>query len=117
MNAKPSRQLGNILRTVPSATTAGEADRKVEADTIDQIQPPPEQHGKLLVTPEPQPSSDVAVDLEVPLQVTVPKRVRRELLMMAANQDCSVRALILRSVRSLGIEIDEAELRDKRRKP
>jgi hypothetical protein len=34
---------------------------------------------------------------------------------MAADQDCA-QALILRAVRSLGVEVAEDELRDKRRK-
>ncbi len=53
---------------------------------------------------------------EVPLQITVPKYVRKRLLIMATEQDCSMRALILKAVRSLGVEVDEEELRDKRRK-
>ena len=116
MSGKPSRQLGAILRNVPAATTASEAFREPEISALERPDPdrvtPPEQK----TNQDPTPAPDIEVNAEVPLQVTVPKRVRRELLRMAADQDCSVRALILRSVRSLGIQIDETELRDKRRK-
>ncbi len=118
MSAKPSRELGNILRTVPAATAGEEtatttqpAERKAAAPQPIPILTPRERVS-LPQDLSPAPTSD----LEVPLQVTVPKRVRKELLVMAADQDCSVRALILRAVRTLGIEVAEDELRDKRRK-
>lgn len=122
MSAKPSRELGNILRKVPSTTV------------VDEIRPLQElsEEAAPIALPVARPSSTrggegylqhevpVAVlpstNVEVPLQVTVPKRVRKDLLVMAAAQDCSVRALILRAVRSLGVEVAEDELRDKRRK-
>ncbi len=118
MSTKPSRELGNILRSVPAATAL--------EDTAAAIQPternaPAAQPGPVPPRVEkvslPQDSSTATlVDLEVPLQVTVPKRVRKDLLVMAADQDCSVRALILRAILTLGIEVAEGELRDKRRK-
>lgn len=120
MSAKPSRELGDILRKVPSTT--------VVAD----IRPPqalPEQAASLPLPvagpsstrggegyPRQEVPAPASTNVEVPLQVTVPKRVRKDLLVMAAAQDCSVRALILRAVRSLGVEVAEDELRDKRRK-
>jgi len=116
--AKPSRELGNILRSVPVATAAEETaaatqpvERKAPAP-----QPIPVPTLREKVSLPPNPSRAPTSDLEVPLQVTVPKRVRKDLLIMAADQDCSVRALILRAVRTLGIEVAEDELRDKRRK-
>ncbi len=118
MSAKPSRELGNILRSVPAATAGEEAaaatppaERKASVP-----QPVPVPTPRERVSLPPHVSSAPTSDLEVPLQVTVPKRVRKELLVMAADQDCSVRALILRAIRTLGIEVAEDELRDKRRK-
>ncbi len=116
MSAKPSRQLGNILRTMPSATPVGETRPDPVLDPGRDALVAPNRSRTDQPAIQVERTSETEVEVEVPLQVTVPKRVRRELLMMAANQDCSVRALILRSVRSLGIEIDEVELRDKRRK-
>lgn len=118
MSAKPSRELGKILRSVP-ATTASE-DTGTASQPVERSPPDPQsisaQTPKEKVSLPPITSPAPTTDLEVPLQVTVPKRVRKDLLVMAADQDCSVRALILRAVRTLGIEVAEDELRDKRRK-
>ncbi len=120
MNAKPSRELGNILRQVPSSTVIN--DTRPVLERSEQAVPtalPVITTGSTgggegrLQDKVPGPAS---TDTEVPLQVTVPRRVRKDLLVMAADQDCSVRALILRAVRSLGVEVAEDELRDKRRK-
>ena len=118
MSLKPSRQLGAILRTVPSATVSEPTAELAAPKPFEAIEPP--QHPERFEQSINRHESAVAVvsiaDSEVPLQVNVPKRIRRELLIMAADQNCSVRALILRGVRSLGIQIDDDELRDKCRK-
>jgi hypothetical protein len=51
---------------------------------------------------------------EVPLQVLVPEAIREQLGIMVARERTSLRALILRAVRSLGIEVTEEEIKDKR---
>jgi hypothetical protein len=51
---------------------------------------------------------------EVPLQVLVPAHIREELGIMVAKERVSLRSLILRGVRSLGIEVTEEEIRGKR---
>jgi hypothetical protein len=52
---------------------------------------------------------------EVPLQVLIPARVREELgIMVAKERGASLRSLILRAVRGLGIEVTEEEIRGKR---
>ena len=51
---------------------------------------------------------------EVPLQVLVPEPIREQLGIMAARERTSLRALILRAVRSLGIEVTDEEIKDKR---
>jgi hypothetical protein len=51
----------------------------------------------------------------VPLQVLVPARIREELgIMVAKERGASLRSLILRAVRSLGIEVTEEEIKGKR---
>jgi hypothetical protein len=50
----------------------------------------------------------------VPLQVLVPAHIREELGIMVAKERVSLRSLILRSVRSLGIEVTEEEIKGKR---
>ncbi len=128
MNPKHSRQLGAILRSVPAATampqvaeessspgssndvpsvTAGSAPTAVLVGVAP---------ASVLSSVQADDKAERSVQGEVPLQITVPKHVRKRLLIMATEQDCSMRALILKAVRSLGVEIDEEELRDKRRK-
>jgi hypothetical protein len=51
---------------------------------------------------------------EVPLQVLVPEHVREQLGILAAKERASLRALILRAVRSLGVEVADEEIKDKR---
>jgi hypothetical protein len=51
---------------------------------------------------------------EVPLQVLVPEPIREQLGIIAARERTSLRALVLRAVRSLGIEVTEEEIKDKR---
>lgn len=118
MSLKPSRQLGAILRTVPSATVSEPASELAAPKPSEAIEPPlrPERIEQSINRHDNTVAVASTADSEVPLQVNVPKRIRRELLVMAADQNCSVRALILRGVRSLGIQIDDDELRDKRRK-
>jgi hypothetical protein len=51
----------------------------------------------------------------VPLQVLIPAHVREELgIMMARERGSSLRSLILRAVRSLGIQVTDEEIRGKR---
>lgn len=120
MSAKPSRELGNILRKVLSTTVVNDIGLPPELPEQPAPMPlsvvrPSSTGGReeQLLHKVPAPAS---TNVEVPLQVTVPKRVRTDLLVMAASQNCSVRALVLRAVRSLGVEVAEDELRDKRRK-
>lgn len=51
---------------------------------------------------------------DVPLQVMVPIAVRRQLAFLCAERGESMRSVVLRGLRSLGVEIDEAELVDRR---
>ena len=55
-----------------------------------------------------------ADEREVPLQVTIPKRVRKQLDYLSFEKEETMRALILRAVRSLGIEVRDEELKDRR---
>lgn len=128
MSSKQSRQLGAILRGVPAATATPLVSQEIstakssnEALSVEVDYLPTEALAKEA------PAADIpatqaggkperAIQDEVPLQITVPKYVRKRLLIMATEQDCSMRALILKAVRSLGVEVDEEELRDKRRK-
>ena len=95
-----SKKLGALLQSVPPATARAESVSPPSKE-----QPAPRQAGPVPVIRE---------EAEVPLQVLVPARVREELGILAAKERQSLRALILRAVRSLGVEVSEAEIRGKR---
>jgi hypothetical protein len=94
-----SKQLGALLNTVPPATA----------------RPAP----PVVVAPPPVPAPSRAAGparsaKEVPLQVLIPEHIREQLGILAAKERASLRALILRAVRGLGIEVTDEEIRDKR---
>src|SRR4051794_26313573 len=94
-----SKQLGALLNTVPPATA------RPLAPAIE-VMPS-------AATPA-HPEIPARSIKEVPLQVLIPEHVREQLGIMAAKERASLRALVLRAVRSLGIEVSEEEIRDKR---
>jgi hypothetical protein len=51
---------------------------------------------------------------EVPLQVMVPKSVRRQVALMCADRGENIRTTVLRGLRSVGIQVSESELADRR---
>jgi hypothetical protein len=96
-----SKKLGALLQSVPPAT----------ARAVPNMGPA----AKAQPTPRATPAVAVRAELEVPLQVLVPAHIREELgIMVAKERGASLRSLILRSVRSLGIEVTDEEIRGKR---
>jgi hypothetical protein len=98
-----SKKLGALLQSVPPATA-----RVVPDETAAPAAKPQSTSRRSA------PVAGVKEEPEVPLQVLVPARIREELGIMVAKERVSLRALILRSVRSLGIEVTEEEIRGKR---
>ena len=99
-----SKKLGALLQSVPPATARALPDPSPAAP-VAKAQPAP----RRAVPPE------VAKDEpEVPLQVLVPAHIREELGIMVAKERVSLRSLILRGVRGLGIEVTAEEIRGKR---
>jgi len=94
-----SKKLGALLQSVPPATA-----RAVAAETPALIEHSTARRAVPVARDEP----------EVPLQVLVPARIREELGILAAKERVSLRALILRALRSLSIEVSEKEIRGKR---
>jgi hypothetical protein len=97
-----SKQLGALLNTVPPATARPA---------------PPVALTRTPAAPSPAPLAEPAPrrgGKEVPLQVLVPEHVREQLGILAAKERASLRALILRAVRSLGVEVADEEIKDKR---
>src|SRR5215467_13060896 len=97
-----SKKLGALLQAAPPAT----ARPAPEISPVAQIVKP--QLARRIV---PTVAGD---EPEVPLQVLVPAHIREELGIMVAKERVSLRSLILRGVRSLGIEVTEEEIRGKR---
>jgi hypothetical protein len=51
---------------------------------------------------------------EVPLQVRVPRSVRRQVGLLCVERGESLRTLILRGLRSVGVDVPDKELVDRR---
>lgn len=51
---------------------------------------------------------------EVPLQVTLPRRIKRELDMRAAQAGCTKRTIVLEALRSAGFEMTDEEVAGRR---
>lgn len=99
-----SKKLGALLQSVPPATARPAPEAEPAAQPAR-----PEAVSRVL------PAAAVREEPEVPLQVLIPARIREELgVMMARERGASLRSLILRAVRSLGIEVTDEEIRGKR---
>ena len=100
-----SKKLGALLQSVPPATARPAPDVGPAASATESEVAPRRVALAAAVKDEP----------EVPLQVLIPARVREELgIMVAKERGGSLRSLILRAVRGLGIEVTEEEIRGKR---
>jgi hypothetical protein len=54
-------------------------------------------------------------EAERPLQAMVPATVERAVKIRAAEEGTTVRTLILRGLKAIGVDVSEEELRDRRR--
>ena len=99
-----SKKLGALLQSVPPATARAVPDISPAVPAAKAQASPRRTTPVAVLRDEP----------EVPLQVLVPAHIREELGIMVAKERVSLRSLILRSVRSLGIEVTEEEIRGKR---
>ena len=99
-----SKKLGALLQSVPPATARALPDPSPAA-TVAKAPPSPRRN---------VPPASAKDEPEVPLQVLVPAHIREELGIMVAKERVSLRSLILRGLRGLGIEVTEEEIRGKR---
>jgi len=53
---------------------------------------------------------------DVPVQVMVPERVRRQLAIMSAERGESIRTVVLRALGEIGIRVPKEQLVDRRRR-
>lgn len=51
---------------------------------------------------------------EVPLQIMVHESARRQVALMCADRGENIRTMVLRGLRSVGIQVSESELTDRR---
>jgi hypothetical protein len=51
---------------------------------------------------------------EVPLQIMVPESIRRQVALLCADRGENIRTMVLRGLRSVGIQVSESELTDRR---
>jgi len=100
-----SKKLGALLQSAPPATARAAPEITPVAQIV-KAQPGPRRVAPAVARDRDEP--------EVPLQVLVPAHIREELGIMVAKERVSLRSLILRGVRSLGIEVTEEEIRGKR---
>jgi hypothetical protein len=84
-----SKQLSSLLRKTPPATVAAESRTK----------------------PEPIQAAAPEVSREVQLHVLVPAHVRKQVDIMGAYEGLSLRTLVLRGLREIGIQISDEEIR------
>jgi hypothetical protein len=100
-----SKKLASLMQSVPPATARAAPDI---SPVVSVAKPEP-----VARRPTAAPAA-LKEEPEVPLQVLIPARIREELGIMIAKERVSLRSLILRGVRSLGIEVTEEEIRGKR---
>ena len=98
-----SKKLCALLQSVPPAT-ARAAPEISPVFAVEKPAPAPRRAVPPAAKEEP----------EVPLQVLVPAHIREELGIMVAKERTSLRSLILRGIRSLGIEVTAEEIKGKR---
>jgi hypothetical protein len=100
-----SKKLGQLLRSVPPAVAA---ETPVEAPVAANEAPASASERRAARVPQP------AVEPEVPLQVLIPESVRKQLAFKAVEEGQSLRQLVLRAIRSLGIAVTDAQIKGKR---
>jgi hypothetical protein len=101
-----SKKLGALLRSVPPATARAEASEPPQPTAAPDPTPQSQWPG-----PAAKPSAE---GREVPLQVLIPESIRRQLGVKAAEEGRSLRELVLTAIRSLGIDVTDAQIRGKR---
>ena len=100
----PSKKLASLIQSVPPAT----------ARAVQDISPTAAAPKPVPAVRRVAPAPTVSEEPEVPLQVLMPAHIREALGIMVAKERTSLRSLILRAVRSLGIEVTEEEVKGKR---
>jgi hypothetical protein len=102
----PSKKLASLIQSVPPATARATPEI---SPAVPATKPQP-----IPLRPAAPPAGAVREEPEVPLQVLIPAHIREELGIIGAKERTSLRSLILRGIRSLGIEVTEEEIKGRR---
>ena len=86
-----SKQLSSLLKKAPPATVS--------------VEPPPS------TEPTPPAAASTEASREVQLHVMVPAHVRKQVDIMGAYEGVSLRTLVLRGLREIGIKVSDEEIR------
>lgn len=86
-----SKQLSSLLKKAPPATVRQEPPAKPE--------------------PAPTALAPAEASREVQLHVLVPAHVRKQVDIMGAHEGVSLRTLVLRGLREIGIKVSDEEIR------
>jgi len=66
---------------------------------------------------KPAPAAVTEPAREVPLQVLVPSHVRKQVEFLTVETGESLRSVVLRALRGIGVKMTDAEMRGRRSKP
>ena len=86
-----SKQLSSLLKKAPPATVSQEPKTKPE--------------------PAPTALAPAEASREVQLHVLVPAHVRKQVDIMGAHEGVSLRTLVLRGLREIGVKVSDEEIR------
>jgi hypothetical protein len=86
-----SKQLSSLLKKAPPATVSTEPPARPEPTAVPISVPDPSR--------------------EVQLHVLVPAHVRKQVDIMGAHEGVSLRTLVLRGLREIGIKVSDEEIR------
>ena len=100
-------KLGALLRSVPPATARTEAWTTASA-------PPPLEPTPLALAPARFNVRSDRAGSATSLRVLIPQHIRTQLGVKAAEERRSLRELVLRAIRGLGIDVSDEDIRGKR---
>jgi hypothetical protein len=117
--AKTSKQLESILGRATTATPR-QTQPKTLAVVNDEVpvqKEPPQSEStqKEIRTAKQQTDALIKQERQKSIQAFVPASVARAINIKAAEEDTTVRTIILQGLRALGMEVADAELRDRRK--
>lgn len=102
-----SKQLDSILSRATTTTPRRSEPSTVVAEP--KAKPAKAKAAELKSAPKPKPEREKSI------QVNVPASVARALNIRAAEEESTVRSLVLRGLKEIGLDISEDQIRDRRK--